>query len=215
MSTNPDDIRADIEHTRADLGRDVDALAEKMNPSKAMERQTERVRDKFTGVKESIFGSPDYDERLDISGNSPQRGAVHDAKDKVGELAQDAGDAVQNAPREVRRATRGNPLAAGLIAMGAGWLISSLIPASRFERDAAETVKEKAEPVVEEVKGIAQEMGETLKPEAQQAAESVKDEAQAGFDNVKDEGQMQAEHVRDEGQRAVDNVRENDDHRGF
>ena len=36
MSNNPDEIRADIERTRQELGRDVDALAEKVNPTKAV-----------------------------------------------------------------------------------------------------------------------------------------------------------------------------------
>jgi hypothetical protein len=40
--------------------------------------------------------------------------------------------------------TQGNPLAAGLIAFGVGWLAASLIPASRPEQQAAAKAKEHA-----------------------------------------------------------------------
>src|SRR5699024_7599077 len=58
MSNNPDEIRADIERTRHELSADVDALAEKANPTKAVHRQGDRVREGLTNMKESIMGSP-------------------------------------------------------------------------------------------------------------------------------------------------------------
>ncbi len=44
MSDSPDQIRADIERTRGELGSDVDALADKVSPSKIVERQVDKVR---------------------------------------------------------------------------------------------------------------------------------------------------------------------------
>ena len=44
----------------------------------------------------------------------------------------------------IRQKSEGNPLAAGLIAFGVGWLASSLIPATRREQQVASQVKEKA-----------------------------------------------------------------------
>ncbi|WP_200919300.1 DUF3618 domain-containing protein [Curtobacterium sp. Leaf261] len=46
MST-PDEIRAEIEATRGNLGSDVDALADKVNPSSIAHRQTEKVKGRF------------------------------------------------------------------------------------------------------------------------------------------------------------------------
>ena len=43
MSNSPDAIRADIEQTRRELGTDVDALADKVSPSKIIDRQTDKV----------------------------------------------------------------------------------------------------------------------------------------------------------------------------
>lgn len=52
MSDSPDEIRADIERTRQDLGMDVDALADKVSPSKIVDRQIDKVRGVFGSVRE-------------------------------------------------------------------------------------------------------------------------------------------------------------------
>ena len=128
-------------------------------------------------------------------------GAAQQAGDKASQMA-------DQAPEAIKRRTRGNPLAAGMIALGAGWLIGSLIPASRAEQDAASTVKDKAQPAVEEAKSAAQEMGENLKPEAQEAADSLKESAQDSVDQVKGEGQHRAQDLQEDSQRAAQRVRD-------
>lgn len=208
MSNNPDEIRADIERTRHDLGRDVDALAEKVDPAKAVHRQGDRVRSRLTNLKESVMGS-DHDTYGTSSPGSPglkdqARGMAQDAQHG----AEDAMHAVQYAPERVRRSTRGNPLAAGLIALGAGWLIGSLIPASQAEQDAAEKVKEQSGPVVDEAKSMAQDMGEHLKPQAEEAAASVKDTATSGAEEVKADAQHGADQVRADSQQAAQRVKD-------
>jgi len=54
---------------------------------------------------------------------------------------------VGEAPQRGASATRGNPIAAGLIVLGGARLISSLIPASRPERDIADKAKAHGKPV--------------------------------------------------------------------
>ncbi|MCY1158789.1 MAG: hypothetical protein MOP51_1813 [Citricoccus sp.] len=200
MSNNPDEIRADIERTRHELSADVDALAEKASPTRAVHRQGDRVRERMTNIKESIMGSPvdPYSARSEPGLRDRAQGMAEDAAHEVQHRAEDAVHAVQQAPARVRRGTRGNPLAAGLIALGAGWLIGSLIPASPAEQEAAEKVKDRAAPVVDEAKSVAQEMGESLKPQAQEAAASVKDTATTGVEHVKAEGQDKAGQLKDE-----------------
>ena len=44
MSDDPDVIRADIEATRSQLSGDVDALADKVTPSKIVHRETRKVQ---------------------------------------------------------------------------------------------------------------------------------------------------------------------------
>jgi hypothetical protein len=212
MSNNPDEIRADIERTRHELSADVDALAEKASPSRAVHRQGDRVRERMTNIKESIMGSPvDPYSRTSSPGLADRAQDVqHRAGDMAHEVqhrAEDAVHAVQQAPARVRSGTRGNPLAAGLIALGAGWLVGSLIPASRVEQETAERVKEQAAPVMDEAKSVAQDMGESLKPQAQEAMESVKDTATTGAEHVKAEGQDQAGRLKDESTQATRHVK--------
>ncbi|WP_313817115.1 DUF3618 domain-containing protein [Citricoccus sp.] len=206
MSNNPDEIRADIERTRHELSNDVDALAEKANPSKAVHRQGDRVRERLSTMKESVMGHPadPYSSQRSSTGLTDRARTVADGTQY---RAEEAVHAVQETPTAVRRSTRGNPLAAGLIALGAGWLIGSLIPASRPEQEAATKVKEQAGPLVDEAKSMAQDVGEHLKPQAQEAMESVKDTATSGVEHVKADGQDQAGRLKDESARSAQNVK--------
>ena len=55
--SNPEEIREDIERTRADLGQDVDALADKVSPNKIAERQGRKVRNAVTSLKDRVMGA--------------------------------------------------------------------------------------------------------------------------------------------------------------
>jgi len=46
-SDDPEVIRANIEATRQNLSSDVDALADKVTPSKIVDRQADKVKGKF------------------------------------------------------------------------------------------------------------------------------------------------------------------------
>jgi hypothetical protein len=142
-----------------------------------------------TGLKDKVMGAADEDP----------------ASASVGERVEDAG-------RTVRRRAQGNPLAAGLVALGAGWLLGSLIPASERERQVAVAAKDKAQPVTEkvadEVKSVAQDVGEHLKEPAQESAESLKSSAQNAVQTVRDEGEDRAEQVRASAEDSTTKVKE-------
>jgi len=184
------------------LGRDVDALAEKVDPAKAVGRQKDRFRDRVRNVSEKVMGTPEYDPQGQDSG------ALDQATEQLSELKDQAGETVLNIPEKVTSGTRGNPLAAGLIAFGVGWLAASLIPSSRMEQDAAGQVKDQAAPLVDEAKSAAQEAGERLKPQAQEAAQSVKEQASHGAEHVKDEGQEHAQDLKEDSQQAARHVKD-------
>ena len=59
MSDSPEAIRADIEQTRRELGSDVDALADKVSPSKIVDRQTDKVKQAFGSVRDRVMGAAD------------------------------------------------------------------------------------------------------------------------------------------------------------
>ena len=185
MSTSPDAIRADIEQTRRELGGDVDALADKVTPSKIVDRQKDKVRGAFGSLRNRIMG----------------------AADDAGSALSDAGSSVGEVKDRVVAKAEGNPIAVGLIAFGVGLLAASLIPASQREKDLAEDVKEQAQPLVEKVKDAASEAGRNLKEPAQNAANAVKDAATDAADTVKEEARDATHQVKDQAQAAGDNTR--------
>jgi hypothetical protein len=214
-SNDPDEIRADIERTRATLSDDVDDLAESVKPKSVARRQVDKVKDAVGGVKDRVMGSDEDDYSSSTVGGkaSAAKDAVADkayatkdavadkayaAKDTVSEKASEASEAVREAPATVKRKTQGNPLAAGVIAFGLGMLVSSLIPSSEKERQAVSQLQENLEPVKQKATEVARDMGESLKPAAQEAAESVKGTAQEGVESVKQEGQSAAQDVKDQ-----------------
>lgn len=224
-SSDPEQIRREIERTQAALSQDVDALTEKVTPSKIVERRVDRAKDAATRLKEKVMGtSPTYGQ-----GHSGQ-GAVGQAADRVSgtasaaassvqdaastavgavqDAASNAAGAVQEAPRALKRQTRGNPLAAGLVAFGAGWLVSSLLPASRREQELADQARqvaqERVQPVVQQV---ASEVGDNLRGPAQDAVASVRSTAQDAKDTVVDEGYAARDDVSGRARDAAGNVR--------
>lgn len=201
MSENPDVIRADIEATRARLGTNVDAVADKVTPSHIVQRQTDKVRenvkDAVFGVKEKVMGTADH-----------TAGSMHAAAGSAGAHVSDAGSAIGDAPAQVKTKTQGNPLAAGLIAFGAGLLVSSLIPASQKEREAADALKTAAEPLTTELTEAAKHVAEGLKEPAQAAMENVKATAADATEHVKTEGQGAVADVKDRTVEAKDNVQQ-------
>ena len=57
MSQSPDEIRAEIERTRAALSADVDELGHEASPSTQVHRQTDKVKGRVTDLKERVMGA--------------------------------------------------------------------------------------------------------------------------------------------------------------
>ncbi|PYF99072.1 Protein of unknown function [Georgenia satyanarayanai] len=193
MATNdPDAIRHDIERTRADLSQNVDALGDKVNPGNIAQRQGDKVRGAVTDAKDKVFGSA-----------SDAAGSVRDRAGHAGGMAQDA-------PHRVKDKAEGNPLAAGLIAFGAGLLAAGLIPSSRKERELVGEARDSdaLSKATEEVKSAAQDTAEQLREPAQQAVQEVKDTATEGVEHVREEGTGAAQDVKSEAQDSAGTVRD-------
>lgn len=202
----PEQLRAEIDATRANLSNDVDALTDHVTPSNIAHRQTEKVKgkvsDAVSGVKDKVMGTVD-DARDKVSSSSHDGPGVGD---RARDAASDAKASASAAPGRAASATRGNPLAAGLIALGAGWLLGSLIPVSEKEKELAVTAKDNAGALTQPVKEAAQEVAQNVKPAAQEAARSVKGSAQDAASTVKDEGASAAKDVKGSAQDAREEV---------
>lgn len=226
-SNDPEQIRREIEQTRRDLSRNVDALTDQVAPSNLARREANRVGESLRGLKERVMGSDDQgngyetgygrrdamtarrDELMD-RGAAQRDGVVSqagDLKDQAAARLAEAQGAVQGAPAAARRQTRGNPIGAGLVAFGVGALIGGLMPSTQKERAASVALKEKAQPLVEEAKGVAQEAVENLKPQAQAAVDAVKEHAADAAQTVQAEGQDAAQSVKASTQDAAQSVK--------
>jgi hypothetical protein len=133
-------------------------------------------------------------------------GSAADATDTGLQVATTMGDAVSDAPNAVARKAQGSPIAAGLIAFGAGLLVSSLLPASKVEQQAADKVKDTAQPLVEDLTETAKEVAGNLKEPAQQAFEEVKGTATDAAATVQDETASAVDDVKTQTQEAKDSV---------
>lgn len=102
--------------------QDVNALTDKANPANAAKRQVGKAREAAFGVK--VMGSAN-----DATSHASSTGSLHRR------------GLDQRNTRRCHSRTRGNPLAAGLIVLGADLRVGSTLPASQKETEAAAAVK--------------------------------------------------------------------------
>jgi gas vesicle protein len=191
---------AEIERTRMALSRDLDELGDKVSPQRVVERRTQAVKGRLGSVRERVMGAAPSLPGSGSGGTGPS------VTDRVGDSVGGAKDALagtaQSTVGTVQSRTTGNPLAAGLMAFGAGMVISALLPATekeaRLAQQAADAAKEHGQPLLDEAKSVGQEVGQNLKETAQQAAQEVRSTAQESVEHVKEEGQASAQTVKDQ-----------------
>ncbi|THA28683.1 DUF3618 domain-containing protein [Streptomyces sp. A1277] len=211
MGTSPEQVRADIDATRDRLAQNVDALADHTSPKRMVQRRTDRVRSAATGLRHRVMGAAS-----DTGSQAAER--TRQVTQSAQESAGQVGDAVKEAPEKTMRQTQGNPLAAGLIAFGAGLLAASLLPESPAEQQAASRIADQAGEAIEPVKQAAVESAQHLKEDvteaAKHASEQVKDTAADAASTTREEARSQAtqvtEQARESGQRVADEARDRD-----
>jgi gas vesicle protein len=185
MSKDPQEIREEIERTRGNLSEDVDAIADRVNPSNIAHRQGEKLKGSVRRAKDAVMGSAES-----VGGDASQ--LTHDA------------------PGAVAEKTRGNPLAAGLIAFGAGLLVSSLVPGSDKEREMVGTLKEKAEPLTSELSEAGKSIAQDMKDPATEAVEEIRDSAKESAEALKAEATDEASHLQSQASDAAANLNDSE-----
>ncbi len=173
MTQSPEQIEAEIERTRESIKSDVDALQHKLDPRKVAGRQADRVKESVTQVKDTLMGASS--ERADVVSAT------------VAGTAGAVTQTVSDVPARLRTRT-------GLTAFALGWLVSSLLPPSRREREAAQALRESPvlEPVVESARQVATEAGQQVK----QAAAVVGEQAQQAASTVGEHAKESASQAR-------------------
>ena len=230
-ASDPDEIRREIERTQANLSFDVDALAEKGHPE-----QDRRAAGRPGAQRGGAMEGRGDGLEPDLRQRQLRRGAPRRRRRGAGGPAQRGGHGLRpgvlggwdscrsgvvsrhdgvrrraGGPHAAQRQTQGNPLAAGLIAFGAGWLESSLLPATRREQQLAgqakDVAQETAQAVAPTVRRAAEEVKENLRGPAEQAVESVRSTATYAGQTVADESKAAAAHVQDRAQDTAGTVR--------
>ena len=106
-SSDPDVIRRQIEDTRANLSYEVDALNEKVNPTRVVDRRVGKAKSSVTGLKDKVFGAA-HDSGSQVGGAAQNAAgtaqhAASSAADSVQGAAHSAMGAVQSAPATLQQ----------------------------------------------------------------------------------------------------------------
>ena len=181
MGQSTEELSMEIAETRHSMTANVDALQDKVSPAAMVERRKEAARGRARGMRDRVMGTAH-------GVSTSASGTAGSAKDS----AQGAVDSVKGTAQD---RIEGTPLAAGLVAFGAGMIVAALIPASEKEAVAAghvvDTAKEHGQPVVDQAKSMAQEVVENVKETATDAVQEVKDTATESIERVKSETQSE------------------------
>lgn len=136
---DPDQIRDGIEQTQRELSADVDALTAKLSPQRIVHDKVQRARTAMGSMKERVTSSA-AQKAPAASGTaapaagaaagtvSTAQGAVSTAQGTVTAATSSAVKTAGTVTAAARRGIQANPVAAVLIAFGAGWLVAALLP---------------------------------------------------------------------------------------
>jgi len=198
------ELRQDIERIREDLDTTLDALGERVSPRRIAQRRKAAVRGRVTRVRTAVMGSAQESGAAVAGQTRHVAGSVQEGAQQV---ANRAAEQVREAPEMIQQKTQGNPLAAGLVAFGAGMLLATLFPPTEAEQRAASAVQERVEPLKEQALEAGREVKEHLQESARESAQQVKDTATEAAEEVKGQAQSSAQGVTEQAQTSAEGVK--------
>lgn len=182
MGTTETELRQEIAQQRARMGETLDQIGERISPERIVERRKNAMRAKWSNAKVAVMGSPDYDE----SGAHSLRSRAGEAGSTVTDSARSAAERAQQAPEEFSQKVEGNPIAAGLIAFGAGLLAATLFPPSQTEKDITRQVQPAFDGAKEHAREVAQDVASEARDKGREAFEDVKASGSEATQQVKE-----------------------------
>ncbi|MET9631929.1 DUF3618 domain-containing protein [Lentzea sp. NPDC006480] len=192
MGETPDQIRRDIEVTRAELRADANRLADHASPRSIAQRRVRGARRGLTAMKERVMGTA-------TQAASTVRDQGHDTGHAVAERAGQAVQTVQDVPQRVAQQTQGSPLAAGLIAFGSGLLLAAVLPRTDAEQQAVQQLSDTFSDVVEPA-------GDALAESAQHLREEVRSSVGDAAGEVRQVASDAAQTTAEQAKEAVQDV---------
>lgn len=217
MGTSAAELRSEIAQSRGDLSETIEALearvtetkesvVDRVSPSRVLRRKKAELRSRVMGTSPSVT-APSIKGRTEGQ-MARSRSKVEDISERAGEAAGTVSEQARTAPSALRERTEGNPMAAGLVALGAGLIVANLLPPTDRERRAAERLRSQLEPLKQQATEIGKDVAGELQQSAQARAEQVKDRANDAAQHVKEEAQASSEEVKDQAQSATTEVKQ-------
>jgi hypothetical protein len=194
MGATEDQLKHDAERQRARMGDTLEAIGDRLSPERMVERRKAAVGQTFRKMKESVMGSPGYQEPA----TERLRAQASSARDSASSAVQTASEHMQQAPQALADQARGNPVAAGIVAFGAGALLASLLPTSRTEQRVVEEAKPQVQGAAEQLKAAGRDVASDAADHARDAAEAVKSTGAEAGSHVRDQAEAAAQHVKDD-----------------
>jgi len=204
MGQNTEELRREIEQTRNGLGDTLEAIGDRVSPSRAVQRRKNRMTGALRTARERVMGVG-ADTRHAIGdgthsfATSVKEGTAS-VKDGVAGTAGSAVETLHQMPQRATTQTQGSPMAAGAIAFGIGFIAAAAFPPSRVERQAAGGL---VEPIKAEMSTAAHEVADHLKEPAQEALGAVKSTAAEGAQSVQGSAKDAAQATKQEGRDAL------------
>jgi len=189
MGKSAEELRADIADNRAQLSDTMDAIGDRVSPGRMIDRKKNRVAQSARSLKDRVMGT------------------VEDVGHSVAGTAHDTTQTASNMPDAVRSRSQGNPMVAGGIAFGVGFLAAVAFPPSRAEREATSSMMSKAEPVKDEMTKAAHEIADHLKEPAQTAVAEVKTAANQAAGEVTDTAKQSAQQTTNQAAKVTGDLR--------
>jgi Protein of unknown function (DUF3618) len=182
MGKDPDEIREEIEQTRAEMGETVDAIGYKADvPSRAKEKVGETVDNVKAKVGETATRAKE---------------AVTGTASRVGDATPNGGEVKKSASRAVGLAQE-NPLGLAIGAAALGFLAGLAMPSSGVE-------DERLGPVADQVKDKVKETGQEALERGKQVAQEA---TQTAVQTAKEQGQDLAQSAKQNAQEAGSQAR--------
>ncbi|GIG86033.1 DUF3618 domain-containing protein [Plantactinospora endophytica] len=211
MTSDPSQIRADINRTQDTLGANMNALGDRMNPRNAANRQAGKVRGGWQRIRENVMGSTAHARDNVMGARDNVMGTAQHARETSQARLAGAGNRLQSMGQQARQQPEGHPLAAGLIAFGLGVIASALLPASDPERRMAGRLRdefsEHSGQLKQQATGAAQQAREHLREPVQQATESVRSKAGQQAGGMREQARSSAQELRGQAQEKAGEAR--------
>jgi gas vesicle protein len=205
VGTTEAELKRHAEQDRARLGETLEAIGDRLSPQRVAQRRKAAVGQGFRHLRESVMGSPGYVEPVTQRARAQTQHAAASAADaaksaasRATDTARSAAETVQHTPDMLAEQTRGNPLAAGLIAFGTGLLIATAFPTTRTEQQLVDHARPELDQAKEELTETGRELAGDAKELATSAAQDVASVGKEAASNVAGQARSSAQQVAQE-----------------